>query len=97
MTNEELIAELRQLAVQIDPLLLGGPDARLLNTAADEIERLTAQIAALKPRETLEDVARREAQRIIGKCGALGGVYMPAFRGFLRGVQMQKEGVLPDE
>ena len=45
MTNEELIAELRQLAVQIDPLLLGGPDARLLNKAADEIERLTAQLA----------------------------------------------------
>ncbi len=62
-----------------------------------QLAQARAELAALKPRETLEDVARREAQRIIGKCGALGGVYMPAFRGFLRGVQMQKEGVLPDE
>ena len=95
MTNEELIAELRQLAVQIDPLLLGGPDARLLNKAADEIERLTAQIAALKPRETLEDVARREVKAAGYVPGYLAGQTFE--QGFLQGVQMQKKGVLPNE
>jgi len=59
--------------------------------ALHQLAQARAEIAALKPRETLEDVARREAMCRMTARGQAAFVL-----GFLRGVQMQKEGVLPD-
>lgn len=92
----DLVDQLRHYAKQSNDGYLTGPALE----AANEIEYLTAQlaqaraeIAALKPRETLEQVAEREASNHGAK---KEGVFWFA-EGFLRGVQMQKEGVLPDE
>lgn len=61
--------------------------------ALHQLAQARAEIAALKPCEALEQVARREAERTYGseECRYVFK------RGFLRGVQMQREGVLPDE
>lgn len=61
--------------------------------ALHQLAQARAEIAALKPRETLEQVARRLAARKYESSVARHDFV----RGFLRGVQMQKEGVLPDE
>jgi hypothetical protein len=40
MDTKELVEMARSLAAQIDPMLIGGRDAALLNGLADTIERL---------------------------------------------------------
>lgn len=65
--------------------------------ALHQLAQARAEIAALKPRETLEDVARREADLIASAEGYDSKTIRKMLTaGFLRGVQMQKEGVLPD-
>lgn len=46
--TEGLIERLRELAGQVDPCFVGGRDAKLLLASADEIERLSAEIARLR-------------------------------------------------
>lgn len=63
--------------------------------ALHELVQARAEIAALKPRETLEQVARREAE-------SAGYVWRSAVgcvfnEGFLRAAEMAKKGELPDE
>lgn len=67
--------------------------------ALHQLAQARAEIAALKPRETLEDVARREAEAFYARWNdnEYVGVEDALFACFLRGVQMQKEGELPDE
>lgn len=58
--------------------------------ALHENAQLRAEIAALRPRETLEDVARREVDKhddVSPTC---------FIRGFLRAAEMAKAGELPD-
>lgn len=43
-----LLERLQSLANEIDPLLLGGPDARLLNEAADAITALLDELEAAR-------------------------------------------------
>lgn len=65
----DLIARLRDLANQIDPCLVGGPDARLLLEAASALESLQAERDRL--REAMADIEKRcsEYERInlVGK------------------------------
>lgn len=61
--------------------------------ALHQLAQARAELAALKPRETLEDVARREAT-----AHSKIPIHQQDFAaGFLRGVQMKRDGVLPDE
>ena len=64
-----------------------------------QLAQARAELAALKPCETLEQVAWKEAARIAVEHGYTENrsAQATAAAGFLRGVQMQKEGVLPDE
>lgn len=63
--------------------------------ALHENAQLRAEIAALRPRETLEQVARRECEAFRYVWRGLAG---SAFEeGFLRAAEMAKAGELPDE
>lgn len=42
---DDLVGQARSLAMQIDPMLLGGPDARLLLALAARIKALEAALA----------------------------------------------------
>lgn len=60
MAND-IVERLRALAALIDPCLLGGPDARLMNEAADRIASLEAELkAAREEAERWAAVANRE-------------------------------------
>ena len=59
-----LIERLRKLSAEIDPMLMGGPDARLLNEAARAIEAAEAMADAYHEHEFQEALAKfREAMK----------------------------------
>lgn len=67
--TKELVEKARRLVAQIDPLLIGGRDAALLNGLADAAETAESEAAALRARVArLEDNDRdwgRLHQRVI--------------------------------